>query len=176
MPQNLINKDSYFTLSDASTIEGTECTLSTSKYLEVDDTDIPTGAIGDFPGVEANKSFILGPTEPDIDHCFVLDPTKLDIPIDTRNLDLRKQVSLFHPRTTLHLDVFSTEPAFQFYTGKYIDVDATDHTPARGPRAGLCIEPSRFINAINVPQWRNQVLLERGKMYGARTMYKAWKA
>ena len=171
----LLNIGSYFTLSNAPTIEGTEVVLSTSKYQEVDDTDIPTGTIGTFSGIEANQQFTLGATKPDIDHCFVLDPANLEIPIDTRSRSLQKQVSLTHPSTNLHLEVFSTEPAFQFYTGKYIDVAATDHTPARGPRAGICIEPSRYINAINVPEWKNQVLLKKGQMYGAKNMYKAWK-
>jgi aldose 1-epimerase len=89
---------------------------------------------------------------------------------------LEKQVSLYHANTGIHLDVSSTEPAFQFYTGKYIDVAATEHTPARGKRAGLCIEPSRYINAINVPKWRNQSLLKKGEIYGAKNVYRAWKA
>jgi aldose 1-epimerase len=144
--------------------------------LKVDDTDIPTGAIEDFPEIEANKSFVLGAKDPDIDHCFVMDPSQPQIPIDTRHLIPQKIVELFHPKTQLHLEVFSTEPAFQFYTGKYIDVPATENTPARGPRAGLCIEPSRYINAANVPEWRNQVLLKKGQLWGAKTIYKAWKA
>jgi aldose 1-epimerase len=132
--------------------------------------------IGDFPGIAADKPFVLGAEEPDIDHCFIMDPTTHTVPIDTRRLDLRKLVSLSLADTNLHLEIFSTEPAFQFYTGKYIEVDATEHTPTRGPRSGLCVEPSRYINAINVPEWRDQVLLEKGEVYGARTLYKAWKA
>lgn len=144
--------------------------------MEVDENDIPTGTVGEFPGVEANKSFVLGATEPDIDHCFILDPIKQNVPIDTRDSILQKLISLHHPGSGIHLEVFSTEPAFQFYTGKYIDVAATEHTPARGKRAGMCIEPSRYINAINVPDWRAQVLLKKDSIYGAKTVYKAWKA
>jgi aldose 1-epimerase len=171
----LLNHSSYFNLSSAPTIEGTEVTLTTTKYLEVDDTDIPTEVIGDFPGLEANKTFTLGATEPDIDHCFVLDPSNPKIPLDTRSLEPRLLISLFHPGSGIHLEVFSTEPAFQFYTGKYIDVAATSDRPARGKRAGMCIEPSRYINAINVPEWRDQMLLKKNNIYGAKTVYKAWK-
>jgi aldose 1-epimerase len=81
-----------------------------------------------------------------------------------------------HPVTKLHLDVSSTEPAFQFYTGQYVDVAAAEDSPAKPPRAGICVEPQRYINAINVPEWRNMVVLKRGEIWGARTVYKAWKA
>ena len=167
---------SYFNLGDGPTIEGTEVTLYTTKHLLVDDMKIPLGDITDFPGVEANKAFVLGATEPDFDHCFVVTGDSANIPLDTRQGPLKLLLSASHPRTNLHLDVFSTEPCFQFYTGKYIKAGATAETPERGPRSGFCIEASRYINAINVPEWRNQVLLKRGEVWGARTVHKAWKA
>lgn len=98
------------------------------------------------------------------------------IPIDTRNSPLTRLVSASHPESKTHLDVYSTEPAFQFYTGKYVDVPAVGGFPARGSRAGFCVEPSRFVNAINVPEWKDQTLLKKGETYGARIVYKAWKA
>lgn len=171
-----ITNHGYFNLSDGPTIEGSEVTLHTSKYLVVDQFLIPTGAIEDFPGVEANKPFVLGPTEPDIDHCFVVDTDLSDFVLDTRGRPLKPLISVSHPKTKLHLEVFSTEPSFQFYTGKHIKTTATADTPARGSRAGFCVEAARFINAVNVPEWRNQVVLKRGNIWGARTVHKAWKA
>lgn len=144
--------------------------------MVVDDEAIPTGAIEDFPGVEADKAFTLGLTEPDIDHCFVLNADDPKCALDTRQSPLHRLVAMYHPDTKLHLDVFSTEPAFQFYTGKFIDVAATEHTPARGKRSGICIEPSRYINAINVPEWRDQMLLRKGDKWGSKTTYKVWHA
>ena len=173
---------SYFNLGGDGrpTIEGTQVTLHTSKYLVIDDEKIPTGQIEDFPGVEANKPFVLGAVEPDIDHCFVVDTVgdgaETKIPLDTRDGALNPLISVFHPATNLHLDVFSTEPCFQFYTGKFINAAATAETPARGPRAGFCVEPGRYINAVNVPEWRDQVVLRRGQLWGAKTVHKAWKA
>lgn len=168
---------SYFNISGGPTIEGTEVTLSTPKYLHVADAMlIPTGKIEDFPGVEAGKAIVLGAKEPQFDHAFVVDSDTSNIPLDTRQGPLRKLVGFSHPKTQLHIDFFSTEPAFQFYTGEHIDAAAHGDTPARGARAGFCVEPSRYINAINVPEWRNQVVLKRGDTWGARTVYKAWKS
>lgn len=45
---------------------------------------------------------------------------------------------------------------------------------ARGARAGFCVEPSRYVNAVNVDEWRAQVLLKRGEVYGSRVVYKGW--
>ena len=98
------------------------------------------------------------------------------MPLDTRKGPLRKLAGFAHPTTKLHIDFFSTEPAFQFYTGELIDAAAHSDIPARGPRAGFCMEASRYIDAINNPQWKNQVLLKRGDIWGAKTVYKAWRA
>ena len=151
-------------------------TLCTNQYQIVDKDQIPTGEIGPYPGIEADKPFKLGPKEPAIDHCFVTNVKAHDVPLDTRQGELKKLVTLTHPATNLQLDVFSTEPAFQFYTGEYVDVAATKDCPAKPPRAGICIEPSRYINAINVPDWRGMVLLKRGQTWGAKNIYKAWKS
>jgi aldose 1-epimerase len=144
--------------------------------LPVNDTGIPIGQIGSCPGVELGKAITLGKFEPNVDHCFVVDCDASSIPLDTRRGALKKLVLMSHPVTKLHLEIFSTEPAFQFYTGQYVDVAAAEDSPAKPPRAGICVEPQRYINAINVPEWRNMVVLKRGETWGARTVYKAWKA
>ena len=143
--------------------------------MPVNDTGIPIGHIGPYPGIEPGKAFTLGKFEPTFDHCFVVDCDAPNIPLDTRRGALKKLISMSHPVTKLHLDVFSTEPAFQFYTGQYVNVAAAEDSPAKPPRAGICVEPQRYINAINVPEWRNMVVLKRGETWGARTVYKAWK-
>lgn len=150
-------------------------TLVTNTYLPVDDGGIPTGGPTAFGKVEGGKPFTLGPVEPDIDDCFVVDKAADKVPIDTRNRPLHRLVQAYHPESKIHLEVYSTEPAFQFYTGKYIDVPAVDGVPARGKRSAFCVEPSRYVNAVNVDEWKNQVLLKKGEKYGARIVYRAWQ-
>lgn len=96
------------------------------------------------------------------------------IPIDTRSSPLKKQLAAYHPTTGIHLEVLSTEPAFQFYTGAGIDVAAVGDLSARGARAGFCLEPSRYVNAPNVEEWKGQVLLKKGQVYGSRIVYRGW--
>jgi aldose 1-epimerase len=171
------NIGSYFNLTGGPTIEGTQVQLCTPSYLPVDASGIPTAGPTTYPHVDTHKLFTLGATDPDIDDCFVVDPSaESSIPLDTRSLPLTRLVSANHPSSKIHLEVHSTEPAFQFYTGKYIDVPAVEGVPARGARSGFCVEPSRFVNAINEDKWKSQVLLKKGEKYGARVVYRAWKA
>ncbi|KAK2629125.1 hypothetical protein QTJ16_002228 [Diplocarpon rosae] len=170
-----VTNHSYFNLSGLPTIEGTEVMLCSSAYLPVDD-GIPVGTqTASFPDLKANTAFTLGNTLPDIDDCFVVGPSSTScIPLDTRVSPLRKLVSAYHPATKIHLEVLSTEPAFQFYTGKYIDVPEVEGVKARGARSGFCVEPSRYVNAVNVQEWRDQVVLKKGEVYGSRIVYKGW--
>jgi len=173
--------NSYFHLNpDTTTIEGTVVTLGTNTYLPLDSTGIPTGSIETYPSIQSNTPFTLGPSEPDLDDCFLMNPHPSSIPLDTRPLPLRTLATLYHPSTDLHLEVQSTEPAFQFYTGKYIDVPELTtedgrKVPRRGPRSGLCVEPSRYVNCAGREEWRGMCLLRKGEVWGARNVYVAWK-
>lgn len=164
---------SYFNLSGEPTIGGTDVTLATNLHLPVNDIAIPTGGPEPF-SFDTSKTFHLTATEPFVDHCFVVATEPGSIPLDTRSSPLRVNLAAHHPGTGIHLEVLSTEPAFQFYTGDGTDVPAVDGLPARGARAGFCLEPSRWVNAPNVPEWRNQTLLKKGETYGARIVYKGW--
>jgi len=167
---------SYFNLSGGPTITGTEVNLITNKYQVVDDGGIPTGPIEEYPGVSAKKTFTLGQKEPDIDDCFVANTDPSSIPIDTRSSPLQKLASFYHPESKIHLEIHSTEPAFQFYTGKYIDVPAVGDVPARGARSGFCVEPSRYVNAVNVPEYKFMMTLKKGEKYGTKIVYRGWSA
>ncbi|KAH9862194.1 hypothetical protein IAQ61_010397 [Plenodomus lingam] len=167
---------SYFNLTGGPSITGTDVTLITNKYQVVDDGGIPTGPIEEYPGVMPNKTFTLGEAKPDIDDCFVVNTDPKTISIDTRTSPLQKIASFYHPDSKIHLEIHSTEPAFQFYTGKYIDVPAVDSLPPRGPRSGFCVEPSRCVNAINIPEFKHTMLLKKGEKYGSKIVYRAWHA
>ncbi|KXT16428.1 hypothetical protein AC579_5112 [Pseudocercospora musae] len=169
-----LTNHSYFNISDGPTIEGTRVVVSSNLHLPVDENAIPTGAIEAYPEFNANEEFVLGAEKPDPDHCFVVNSDPSSIPLDTRSQPIKKLIELYHPSTKIHFEALSTEPAFQFYAGRFIDVPAKDGQPARGPRSGLCIEASRYVNAINHDPWRQQVVLKKGQVWGSRTVYRAW--
>lgn len=167
---------SYFNITGGPTIEGTEVVLGTDDYLPIDTGNIPLGTIEKYPGINANQPFTLGHDEPDVDHCFIMDKDAGNVPVDTRSRQASRLMAMSHPGTGIHVEVYSTDPAFQFYTGKHISVPASEHGPQRGPRSGLCVEPSRYINAVNKPDWRDMAILKQGQLYGAKHIFKAWKS
>lgn len=168
---------SYFNLSGGPTIEGTKVTLATNLHLPLDDSSIPTAGPTPYAGVTANTPFTLGATSPSFDDCFTF-PTPNPPQLDTRSSTLQLLVSASHPTTDIHLEVYSTDPGFQFYTGAHISVPEVEHEgkkiAARGPRAAFCVEPSRFVNAVNVKEWSGQVVLRKGEIYGSRHVYRTW--
>lgn len=163
-------------MTGGPSIAGTEVTLITNKYQVVDDGGIPTGPIEEYPGISSGTTFTLGEKEPDVDDCFVANTDASSIPVDTRSSPLQRLVAAYHPGSKIHLEVYSTEPAFQFYTGKYIDVPAVDDLPARAARSGFCVEPSRYVNAVNVPEYKSMIILKKGQKYGAKIVYRGWSA
>ncbi|KAL9611828.1 MAG: hypothetical protein Q9167_003555 [Letrouitia subvulpina] len=179
-----VTNHSYFNLNPpAPTIEGTIVTLGTNDVLELDATHAPTGNIMPFPDVPPpGTAFTLGASEPVIDHCFVIDTSApASCPLDTRLLPLHTIATLSHLDSGLHLEIQSTEPAFQVYTADafYLPevrtADSSIQVPARGKRAGIAIEPSRYINAAGKEEWRGMCKIRGGDLWGARTVYRAWK-
>lgn len=170
---NLTNH-SYFNLTGDTDITGTTVTLATNSHLPANDDSIPLSGPVPFPELDTSKPFVLGATGPKIDRCFVTTTNPSSVPIDTRSQPLALNLSAFHPKSGIHLEVLSTEPSFQFYTGDLTDVPAVEGLPARGARSAFCCEPGRWINACNVPEWKDMVILKKGETYGARIVYKAW--
>ena len=171
-PINMTNH-SYFNLSGDATVDGTTVTLATRNQLPIDQYSIPTG--GPAPhAVDTSKPFQLSATEPKIDNCFTVTDDPSSVPIDTRSLPLARNLEAHHAKTGIHLQVLSTEPSFQFYTGDFTNVPAVEGASAKGPRSAFCCEPGRWVNAVNVPEWKAMTMLKKGETYGCRIVYKAW--
>lgn len=168
---------SYFNVSPSRTskdasISGSVLHLNTDRYLALRASDnIPTGEIAALPSSKPGEGLLLGDNAPVLDHCFVLNPHPETVPVDTRSQPLQTCCTLMHPENNVCLQVLSTEPAFQVYSGDGIE-NATNG--AFGRRSGMAIEPSRYIDAINRPEWRGMVVLKKGEKYGSRIRYVAW--
>ncbi|BDD63264.1 hypothetical protein MAP00_008178 [Monascus purpureus] len=147
---------------------------SSDCYLPVDTNGIPLDKIDKFPR-NVTAPFILHTTEPQLDDEAVVESDPSRIPLDTRAQPLKLLGRFDNPTSRLHLEVHSTEPEFQFYTGEYIDVPQVEGAPPRGQCAGYCVKPGRYINAANKPAWRFMCLLKRGEVYGCKNVYKAWQ-
>ena len=62
-------------------------------------------------------------------------------------------------------DVATTEPGLQFYSGNFLNGTLHGKGATYAQYTGLCLETQKFPNAINVPAWQSQVILEPGQTY-----------
>lgn len=158
-PVHLTNH-SYFTISNSPTIEGTVVKAITNEYLELGDLALPTGQVGRLSeklltGLKLDGDFF--------DYCLVVD--KDNFHTDTRDCEEKLVFEATNPETSRGIKYYTTDPAFQFYTGDGVN----DET--RGSRCGFCIEPGRYTDAVNRQNWKKQVVLRKGETYGSRLRY-----
>lgn len=170
-PVNLTNH-CYFNLSAGkdSTILAHELMLKADKFTEVDSLLIPTGKLPDVKGTPMDFT-TAKPIGKDIaavkggyDHNWVLTRTGKDLELIT---------TLYHPGSGRYMEVYTTEPGIQFYSGNFLD-GTLKHT-MNGQKyvlhAGLCLETQHFPDGPNQPSFPNTIL-KPGETYRHTSLYK----
>lgn len=173
-----LTQHTYFNLSadPASTILDHELMLEASRYLPVDSTLIPTGELRpvsntpfDFTSSKAIGQDINADNQQikyggGYDHCWVFDKGISKIP--------EKVGSLYHPETGRLVEVFTTEPAVQFYTGNFLDGSLTGKDGIKYEyRSAVCLETQHYPDSPNQPDFPS-VVLRPGQTYQTVTEYK----
>ncbi|EDO19284.1 hypothetical protein Kpol_1036p26 [Vanderwaltozyma polyspora DSM 70294] len=167
-PINMTNH-TYFNLNKVNkdTIEGTIIQTVTNQSLDVDEALIPTGEIisREIETFKSQQPTTLGKEEPKFDCCFIINEKERLTTLDTTNLELRSVIRAWHPESNINLEILTTEPTFQLYTGDFLCGKFTE-------REGFAVEPGRYINAINRDEWKDSVILRKGDVYGSKIVYK----
>jgi aldose 1-epimerase len=169
-PVNLTNH-AYFNLSAGrdSTILGEELLLNASKYTPVNDSLIPTGQIATVnkTAFDFQKTKKIG-TELDkvkggYDHNFV---------IDKKDSILNIAAIVFDRGSGRKMEVWTTQPGIQFYTGNFLDGTLTGQDGKKIVQHGaFCLETQHFPDSPNQPGFPN-TLLEPGQTFHERTIYR----
>lgn len=169
---------SYFNLSGdpAKSITDHVLTVNAPSYTPVDSTFMTTGEIAavegtpfdftqpkeigrdiDMPGNEQVK-FANG-----YDHNWVL---------GTNGDDKVVAATLYSPASGISMDMFTSEPGVQIYTGNFLD---GTQTGKRGvvynKRAGVCLETQHYPDSPNKPEWPTTTL-RPGEKYSSHTAYR----
>jgi aldose 1-epimerase len=78
---------------------------------------------------------------------------------------LRPVARLKDPKSGRVMTIEADQPGVQFYTGNYLDGSVKGKGATYAQYAGLCLESQKFPNSINVPAWKNEVILKPGQTY-----------
>jgi aldose 1-epimerase len=70
------------------------------------------------------------------------------------------------------MTVEANQPGVQFYSGIFMDGTTKGKGRTHTQYTGLCLETQKFPNAINVPAWKDQVILKPGQTYRHDLVYK----
>jgi aldose 1-epimerase len=151
-----------------------ELIIYADKIVPVDDTLIPTGELMPVAGTpfDFTKPHLVGERinakDEQIelgggyDHCYVL---------RDKGKDLKHAATLSEPLSGRTVDVYTTEPGMQFYSGNFLKGsiigkgDVVYHK-----RFGMCLETEHFPDSPNQPIFPS-VILNPEKTYTTTTKY-----
>jgi aldose 1-epimerase len=170
-----LTQHSYFNLAGSAKrdVLAHELTLFASRYTPVDSTLIPLGELAPVAGTpfDFRTPATIGAriSADDVqlrigrgyDHNFVLD---------------RQGDGLFHaarvtePTSGRTMDIFTTEPGIQLYTGNFLEGAIGKGGRAHGRHDGFCLETQHFPDSPNQPSYPS-TLLRPGSEYRSRTVF-----
>jgi len=172
---NLTNH-AYFNLNGAGTKTMTDDSLriDADNYLPVDTTLIPTGKLQPVKGTPFDftefKTIAADIDKADdqlkngkgFDHNFVLNKHDINTSIAT----------VKSPETGIIMDVYTTEPGLQFYSGNFpTGINDGKGKAVYSHRSALCLETQHFPDSPNQPSFPSTVL-KPGETYHSTTIYK----
>ena len=174
-PINL-TQHSYFNLAGGGDVLAHQLSLNADAFTPVDSTLIPTGVLQPVASTpfDFRKPMAIGAHINDVDaqlkiaggydHNFVINRAAGDT-------SLVHTARVVEPTTGRTLDVATTEPGVQFYTGNFLDGTITGkggHVYQH--RNGFCLETQHFPNSPNQPSFPSTILTP-GATYQTRTVY-----
>jgi len=87
--------------------------------------------------------------------------------------EMREAARVRDPGSGRVMTLECDQPGVQFYCGSFLDGTELGKGDVPYQRyAGFCLESQKFPYAINVPSWRNQVILKAGELYRHRMLHR----
>jgi aldose 1-epimerase len=171
----------FFNLSGRgdTPIGGHVLTITADKFLEIDNTAIPTGHLRDVAGTPLDFrtptpiGMRIGQEDEQLkrakgyDHAYILDRSERG--------GLQLAASVYEPNSGRVMEVWTTEPSIQFYSGNFLEGkaprDLGKGNTLYAYRSAFCLEPQQYPDAPNHPNFPSTVL-KRGEWHGGRIVYR----
>lgn len=178
-----LTQHSYFNLAGQGNgdILGHQLKINASRFTPVDKTLIPTGKSAPVASTpfDFREATPIGQRINDdheqlrfgrgYDHNWGLDG---NIVLDAPSGKLTQAAELYHPGSGRVLQVWTTEPGIQFYSGNFLDGSITGKDgKVYGHRSGLCLETQHFPDSPNQPNFPSTVL-KPGERYHSVTEFR----
>ena len=173
---NLTNH-AYFNLSGPQsgpvTAQGIQ--IYAQSYTPTDAGSIPTGEIAPVEGTPMDLRFgraIGERVDEDFDQLTMAGGYDHNYVVDGPAGVLRPAARAWSPDTGITMEVLTTQPGIQFYSGNYLDgCPAGKDGAPYARRWAFCLETQTFPDAPNKPQFPS-ALLVKGEEYHQTTVYR----